>query len=229
MFLRWLWRRTAKSHLNIHEWAERRFGDDGLRLNQKILSTFKLAIVDDKPDDFPVDYLRQCGYDLTVIEKISLANTVDLLRYDLIAMDITNVVVEDEAKGGLELIRRVKASPNPPIVIAVSGKRYDPTVTEFFKLSDYQMKKPVTAANLESAIVKLLTERWAPGSIAASMDKIISSAIGDDDKRRRCIKKICKGLEKSKVIHGVLDGNSAKSMEKSAEWLIKSSKYYDVK
>lgn len=189
----------------------------------------KIAIVDDKPDDFPVDYLRQCGYDLTVISTISLADSSNLQAYDLIAMDITNVVIEDTTRGGLELIRRVKGFSNSPIVIAVSGKRYDPTVTEFFKLADAHMKKPVKPADLESAIENLLTDRCAPGKIAEGMDNLIIAAVGNQYKRQKIVRRLTKSLKSAKPISAGLDGDSAKALISQSIQFIKFAKYYDVK
>ncbi|WP_186027340.1 response regulator transcription factor [Burkholderia gladioli] len=224
-----IWPRFSKPVSSMRDWAMNRFGQEGFRLKRPVLSMLKIAIVDDKPDDFPIAYLRQCGYDLTVISTISLADASGLQAYDLIAMDITNVVVEDAARGGLELIRRVKHFPNSPVVIAVSGRRYDPTMTEFFRLADSHMKKPIKPADLESAIEKLLTDRCAPGQIAESMDKIILAAVGDQHKRLAIIRRLSKALKSEKSVAAGLDGDSAKALLLQSSRFIKFAKYYDVK
>lgn len=233
-FLAWiikkhLFPRVSKSPLSMKDWTVDKFGKESLVLNRALRSTLKIAIVDDKPEDIPIDYLRSCGYSVTVFTAISLAQSQQLLDYDLIAMDITNVVTEDLVRGGLELIRRVKANPSPPVVIAVSGKRYDPTVTEFFKLSDAQMKKPILAADLESEIEESLSKRLAPARIAQEMDAIINGEAQSDYERIRIERKIRKALAKSKATSGGLKGNAAKNITTLSEKFVSLSKYYESK
>ncbi|MFA0525250.1 hypothetical protein AB4517_16865, partial [Vibrio sp. 10N.222.52.C3] len=57
-----------------------------------IYKTKSVAIVDDNPENYPIPYLNRCGYDITSIESVSLANIEHLLSYNLLILDITNIV-----------------------------------------------------------------------------------------------------------------------------------------
>lgn len=57
-----------------------------------------VVIVDDNPENCAVDYLRNVGYQIQVIESISLSDISQLYNYELIILDITGIVIEDPVK-----------------------------------------------------------------------------------------------------------------------------------
>lgn len=154
----------------------------------KSIKSKKIAIVDDQPENYPLDFLQKSGFNTTSITSISLTQYKYLLDYDLIILDVTNIVREDMKRGGLELMKRLKQdSPRKPI-IAASSKTYDPTLTEFFRLSDKQIQTPIKDQALESVITKILEEFYSPIMKAKEIDEMLSGKGLDQDQKFKILK-----------------------------------------
>ncbi|MEM8510820.1 CheY-like chemotaxis protein [Massilia sp. MP_M2] len=143
----------------------------------------KIVVVDDNPDDFPLDYLRSTFGQVTVIDKISLSEASRLVGYDLIFLDMTGVVTEDPKYGGLQLIKKVKQLPDSPIVVAVSRARFDPTATDYFRIADDVLKKPLTEMKCEEVVLELVKDKLSPFKAADTIDsEILSKSKNDREK-----------------------------------------------
>ncbi|MBU3641683.1 response regulator [Polynucleobacter sp. Fuers-14] len=176
IFTRWIVRLLFKKNIpsSIESWALDKFGSSGTSISAKCRKSIKIAIVDDEPGNIASQLLANLGYKVSIYTSISLAAIDELLSYDLVILDITNVVPEDPKKGGMLIIKTLKSALKPPLVIAVSGKRYDPSTTEFFKLADLALKKPVQADKLSSAVNDILTPLFSLHGVAKSLDTAIS-------------------------------------------------------
>lgn len=143
----------------------------------------KIVVVDDQPENYPLEFLQKTGFNVTPITNISLTNYKFLLDYDLIILDVTNIVTEDMKRGGLELMKRIKKdNPRKP-VIAASSKTYDPTLTEFFKLSDKQIQTPIKDQALENVVTETLSKFYSPKAKAKEIDEFLSGK-GLDQKQK---------------------------------------------
>jgi CheY-like chemotaxis protein len=144
-----------------------------------------VVIVDDNPENYPVDYLRDFGFTVKVIESISLSDISQLYNYDLIILDITGIVLEDPVRGGLELLKRIKEVDPTKLIISASSKRFDPTLTDFFKLSDSQIKTPISETNLENKINEMFKKKFCPQTTASKLDEyILGKNISPSDKSK---------------------------------------------
>lgn len=130
----------------------------------------KLVIVDDNPTDFPIDYLKRTFGQVNVYEKISLSEASNFIGHDLIFLDMMGVVEEDKKYGGLQLIKKIKEIPDSPVVVAVSGARFDPTATDYFRAADDVLKKPLTEIKCEEVVLDLLKEKLSPEKAADLID-----------------------------------------------------------
>lgn len=175
-FTRWIWRLFFKKNIpnSIESWAFDKFGSGGASISAKCRKSIKIAVVDDEPGDIATQLLANLGYKVSIYTSISLAHIDELLSYDLVILDITNVVPEDPKKGGMLIIKTLKSALEPPLVIAVSGKRYDPSTTEFFKLADLVLKKPVQADKLSNTVNDILTPLFSLHGVAKNLDNAIS-------------------------------------------------------
>jgi len=145
----------------------------------------KIVVIDDNPDDFPLDYLRNTFGQITVFDKISLSETSRLIGNDLIFLDMMGVVKEDSRYGGLQLIKKIKALPVPPIVVAVSGARFDPTASDYFKIADDALKKPLTEMKCEEVVLELVKDKMSPFKAADTIDsEILSKSKNDREKNK---------------------------------------------
>lgn len=140
----------------------------------KIISDSKIAIVDDNPADFPIEYLKKINLKIETIEKTSLSDYEKFSRYDLVMLDIAGVVAEDMKEGGLELIKRINSLNRRPQIIAVSSKKFDPKASEFFSIADEVMSKPIREKECEEAIISLLLQKFSPFHASEEIDKSIS-------------------------------------------------------
>jgi len=158
--------------------------------SQEHLKRRKIAVIDDQPENYPVEYLRKQGFDLTIYEEVSLTNYSFIENYDLIFMDVTNVVKEDPQRGGFELIKRVRAEFKEIVIVGVSSKRFDPTLTEFFKMCDEQSRTPISEQDCEKLIIDLLEKNFSPVNIAKEIDKILAESFLSHSQNKKIIKAI---------------------------------------
>lgn len=136
----------------------------------------KIAIVDDQPENYPIDYLRRISFYIQVFEKVSLSNFDFLNDYDLIFMDVTNVVEEDPSRGGFELIKKVREKFKDKVIIGVSSKKFDPTLTEFFKMCNTQCKTPIIERECEDLITEQLNKHFSPRLISRGIDEMLNQS-----------------------------------------------------
>lgn len=160
----------------------------------------KIVVVDDNPDDFPLDYLRNTFGQVMVYEKISLTEASKLIGYDLIFLDMMGVVKEDQKYGGLQLIKKIKELPDSPIVVAVSGARFDPTATDYFKTADDVLKKPLTEIKCEEAVVDLLIEKLSPYKSADIIDGEIMAKSKNEREKSKALSLIFQYLDGKKPL-----------------------------
>lgn len=145
----------------------------------------KIVIVDDNPDDFPLDYLRNTFGQISVFERISLSEASKLMGYDLVFLDMMGVVKEDPKYGGLQLIKKIKELADAPIVVAVSGARFDPTASDYFNAADDTLKKPLTEIKCEEVVVDLLKEKLSPNKAADVIDSEIMAKSRNEREKNR--------------------------------------------
>jgi CheY-like chemotaxis protein len=96
---------------------------------------------------------------------------------------MTGVVKEDPKYGGLQLIKKVKELPDAPIVVAVSRARFDPTATDYFKIADDVLKKPLTEMKCEEVVLELVRDKVSPFKAADTIDsEILGKSKNDREK-----------------------------------------------
>lgn len=174
-----------------------------------ILKKRKIAIVDDQPENYPIDYLRKSGFNVSVYEEVSLANYGFIESYDLVFLDITNVVKEDPQRGGFELMKRVRAEMTGIVIIGVSSKRFDPTLTEFFRLADEQAKTPISEKDCEQLILNTLEKYYSPIHISGEIDGFLNESVLKQNHHKRALKVIVKYINSSvgdDYFYGALSG-----------------------
>ena len=171
----------------------RSYGDMQSFIDSKVnetesIKSKKIVVVDDQPEHYPLSFLQKSGFNVTSITSISLTNYRHLLDYDLIILDVTNIVEEDMKRGGLELMKRIKhENPRKP-VIAASSKTYDPTLTEFFKLSDRQTQTPIKDQSIEAIITETLNRFYSPHLKAREIDDFLAGKGLDHNQKSKALK-----------------------------------------
>lgn len=161
-----------RKYSSVHDFYQR----SGSLFDKRKLADLKVVVVDDQPENYPVDELESAEFSVEWVSQVSLTDYYVLYKYDVIFMDITGVVKEDLKTGGFELIKRIKSENRSPFIVGVSSKRFDPTLTEFWSLTDAQVKTPINFIAFEEQVRKAWQQRYSGASISLNIDHAISFA-----------------------------------------------------
>ena len=172
----WILKKIRKAKLSmqyhtIFEFIQRQ----GLE-NKSYISTKELniLILDDEPQNYPIEYLRNCKYKINHREEISLSNIDENLDFDLIILDITGIVKEDKLKGGFELLKRLrKEKPLGQAIIAASSKRFDLSVADFYEMADVKIKTPIEGIEMEEVLEQAMKLKFNVLELAKKLDHTI--------------------------------------------------------
>lgn len=145
----------------------------GFLVNLKLRKKYKIAIVDDEINDFPIEYLNSLGYGVSTYESISLNDVDRLLSFDIIFLDVRGVVKEDFETGGAKLLKLVKKSKPSIMVIAVSSGKYQLNLNSFFENSDDVLNKPIQEKEIEDSISELIKSNIDVDSMADELSNMI--------------------------------------------------------
>ena len=120
----------------------------------------RVAIVDDEPENFPIDSLQKIGFNIHAIKQVNahVKNQLQAGEYDIIVLDIGGVA-KDEPDDGWSVLASIKGVRPEQVVIAFSGQSFDFTKSAFFDLADDWLPKPTTAAKTEAVLNNMITEK----------------------------------------------------------------------
>lgn len=155
----------------------------------------KIVVIDDTLDDFPINYLKNSFGEVVTYSKFSLSETSRLMGYDLVFLDMMGVVTEDQKYGGLQLIKKIKQLPDPPTVVAVSGARFDPTASDYFKAADDVLKKPLSEFQCGEVVLELLKEKMSPYKAADTIDGELMAKSRDEKEKGKLLELLVKFLD----------------------------------
>lgn len=156
--------------------------------------SLRIAVVDDRPDDYPLESLRRLGYSVVHIASLGLGDIPSLLAYQCVLLDINGVLVEDPRRGGLEILKRLKAADGP-YVVAVSSKGFDITMSEFFMLADQRLKKPIPQAEVEGIIESAYQARYSAEAAAYRVDTAAAFGTSVSRTSRTALRKTVEFIE----------------------------------
>lgn len=199
--------------------------------NKSIKDSYRIAVVDDEPEDYPIEYLRGMGYVVNIYKEISIFKSKDLLKYDLLILDVKGVVIEDADLGGAKIIREIKKDRKLLPVIAVSSGRFDAELNEYFNASDDVLKKPVNEFKLKETIERLKSVYFnvdeIAGRISEKIEALNVSGRSKKQLRRIVIKAVNNDLSYSEceAILYTKANVSAKDIAMDMEILIDRLKY----
>ncbi len=187
-FVWWKKTTTYSKILNLSDWLL------GQKHHPSQAKNLRVAIVDDHPEDYPLDTLRRLGYSITDIHALSLADIPTLLSYDCILLDINGVLKEDAKSGGLEILKRLKV-PGGPYTVAVSSRGFDITMSEFFMLADHRLKKPIPHTDVEGIIEQAFITKYSAVDAAKRIDKELFENISAAREKKSMLKTVIDYLE----------------------------------
>lgn len=156
-------------HRSLQAYVSSRHGD-GDDLLVRVAKSLTCLVVDDKPDDFPSDFLRGMFKSVSFETKVSLNDARRLSEFDVIFLDVAGVVVEDLQRGGALLIKDIRNLRSDGLIISVSSKKYDVEVTDYFEIADVRIRKPVQAAIVQQQVMAHLRNEAGPFATAQKID-----------------------------------------------------------
>ena len=165
--------RLSTKYGSIREFAEQCLAPYD-RLMRSVKKSIRVAIVDDSPEDFPVEYLKSIGFHVQVFQTIPLATVDSLRQFDVVFLDIAGVVPEHPRDGGVKILQKLTdpAHKKRPIVIAVSAQQFKMEHTQFFKSAHDRVDKPIDEMRCESILMDALD----PFKLAKKLDLAINEA-----------------------------------------------------
>ncbi|PJG82203.1 hypothetical protein [Caviibacterium pharyngocola] len=208
-------RTTIKYH-SIYEFIQENGLDKKSFLNPKDL---RILILDDEPQNYPIDYLKESKYDIESITKISLSKMDTISKYHIIILDITGIVEEDLKQGGFELLKRLRTSkPVGQAIIAASSKRFDISVADFYKLADLKIKTPIEPIEIEDILIEAAKLKFNTIDLAQQLDSILYK-IPRSDIRKNITSNIILFLDKEISFETLKKKISSYDYEKKEELL----------
>lgn len=160
----------------------------------KLREEYKIAIVDDEIDDFPIQYLRSLDYKVSTFESISLNEVDKLLNFDMIFLDVKGVVQEDMETGGAKLLKLIKKAKPSVMVIAVSSGKYQLSLNSFFENSDDVLNKPIREENIERSISDLIDSNIDVDMMTEKLSDMIACSKSKQEKLiNKCLIKFFSG------------------------------------
>jgi len=152
---------------------------------KQLRNTFRIAIVDDEMDSYPVDYIRKLNFEVKEYSSVSFADAEQLTKNDLLLLDVKGVVKEDLDEGGAKLIKIIKELRPLLPVVSVSSGVFHTELNDYFRISDDTIKKPVDEFKITEQLNELKKEFFDVDSIASSIENTIRDLELSDAKKRK--------------------------------------------
>lgn len=170
----WMHRQSPKTTLELTIGT---FPDESAA-NVALLKKMSCVVVDDKIEDFPIDFMRKFFSGTVTESSVSLNDAARLSCYDVIFLDVMDVVQEDPKRGGAVLIESIRRFRKDGIIISVSSKKYDMDVMEYFKSADIHMRKPIRAPVVEEQLLAHMSRAVGPFALARKIDESVLRVFG---------------------------------------------------
>lgn len=191
---------------------------ESLNLRQE----FKIAIVDDEMNSYPLKYLKELGYTVKEYDSVSFADSTELIKNDLLLLDVKGVVKEDLDEGGAKLIKIIKESRPLLPVVAVSSGYFHPELNDYFKSSDATLNKPIDEYRIRELFNELKKEFFDINCITMTIESAIRKLELSKSKKNLFNKYVidfvindCKEVEFLDFVHQNAKGESQSIIDNS--------------
>ena len=158
---------------------------DDFHEQKKLRRNYKIAIIDDEIDSFPVEFIKSLGFEVECFESISFADSVKITKFDVVFLDVKGVVKEDLEEGGAKFIQILKQARELLPVVAVSSGKFHPELNAYFKISDMTINKPIGEFKINEILKELKSDFFDFKKLIGTLkDKIRKLSIGEKGKRQ---------------------------------------------
>ncbi|HIF9205887.1 hypothetical protein ACRTC3_21645 [Photobacterium damselae] len=160
----------------------------------KMRCKYRVAIVDDEISSYPVDYIKNLGFEVLEYETISFASAKDLINHDVLLLDVKGVVKEDPDEGGAKLIKIIKETRPLLPVVAVSSGYFHTELNDYFKSSDATVNKPIDEYKIRELLFELKKEFFDADEISLRLENTIKKLDINKSKKNQMYKFIIEFL-----------------------------------
>ncbi|EKF9165106.1 hypothetical protein ACEOXO_003712 [Vibrio cholerae] len=189
-------------------------------------STFKVAIVDDELDNYPVKYIKNLGFNVSEYDSISFADSESLIKHDLLLLDVKGVVKEDLDEGGAKLIKIIKDLRPLLPVVAVSSGYFHTELNDYFRVSDATVNKPIDEFKIREMLYELKKEFFDVQNISDNIENSIKRLEISPSKKNKLNKVVIdyisseiKECDFLNIVHTNAKSESAEIIENSKKLL----------
>jgi len=132
-----------------------------------------ILVIDDDENSFPFELLEKEGYRITHWPTVKNLSDLTDGVYEIIFLDIQGVGQEYSAEDGLGILEHIKDRNPGQIVVAFSAYSYDLSKTQFWKMADDSLAKPVDVAKCKALIDRLLETSVKPDHYWQTIARIL--------------------------------------------------------
>jgi CheY-like chemotaxis protein len=125
----------------------------------------RLLVIDDDPNAFPTEILRQEGYNIVEWRRVERISDIERGDYDIVVLDIGGVALhltEVTNQDGLGVLDHLKRNNPAQIIIAFSGNQFDIAKNEFFTKANAVLAKPVDALKCKETLDAVIQREFTP-------------------------------------------------------------------
>ena len=156
----------------------------------------KILVIDDEKDAFPLEIMRNHGYNIVYWEKVRSLAEIERGEFDIIILDIRGVAQELSEDDGLAVLEHIKKSNPNQVVVAFSGHQYDLSKNRFWKMADDSLSKPLNVITCKDKIDDLLRSKYSIEYAWESILKLLEPENLSDKDINLIRKKLIKFVEK---------------------------------
>lgn len=160
--------------------GKKRIADLPVLSREEARRTTRVLVIDDDPNSFPIEMLQTEGYAVDHWSTVKDLQRLEDGRYDIIILDIQGVATHYSSADGLGILEHLKTRNPAQIIIAFSGRTYDLSKTQFWRLADDALAKPVDATTAKRVIDDMIERKRTPAHYwAVAAAALRAQGLGD--------------------------------------------------
>lgn len=158
--------------------------------NKHLDKRYSIAIIDDEIDHYPVQYIKDLGFEVQCYESVSFSDADKISKHDLLILDVKGVVKEDPDEGGAKLLKIIKDEKPLLPIIAVSSGTFHVELNDYFDSTNGYVRKPINEFKIRELLLELKDEFLDVEKIAKKTSKEIANLPIKKSKKRKMKAKI---------------------------------------
>jgi DNA-binding response OmpR family regulator len=140
----------------------------------------KVVVIDDEADSFPTRSLQADGYTIEWWSNIDARGLQRLEAgdFDIVILDIQGIAGPglSDTGDGQGILRRIKSVNPKQVVVAFSGQSYSLDSTQFWRLADDALRKPVTIIQCKELLDRLIQDHISVAGYWANITGLLNRA-----------------------------------------------------